>query len=74
MIGRFVEVLQRLHALVPRARRRVAVIQNRLQQILAFRIVSAEREIAVSHVIYLVRSNRTRLQQRTLSQTYLQDV
>lgn len=43
VIGSLVEVLQRFHALVPRARRRVAVIQNGLQQILAFRVVFAGR-------------------------------
>lgn len=42
MIGGLVEVLQRFHALVPRASRRVAVVQNGFQQILAFRIVSGQ--------------------------------
>lgn len=43
VIGGLVEVLQCFHALVPRARRRVAVVQDGFQQILAFRIVFARR-------------------------------
>lgn len=39
----FVEVLQRLHALVPRAVRRVAVIQHRFQNDFAIRVVPETR-------------------------------
>lgn len=45
MIGGLVKVLQRFHALVPRARRRVTVVQNGFQQILAFRIVSEQTKM-----------------------------
>lgn len=56
VIGSLVEVLQRFHALVPRARRQVAVIQNGLQQILAFRIASAQTTKNVSRAVCLVLS------------------
>lgn len=41
-MGGPVEVLQRFHTLVSRARRRVAVVQDGLHQVLAFWIVSAQ--------------------------------
>jgi len=44
VIGGLVEMLQRFHALVSRARRRIAMVQNRLQQVFAFWIVSAQRK------------------------------
>lgn len=44
-----VEILQRLHALVPRAARRIAVIQDRLQEDLALGVVSVTRSDEIRH-------------------------
>jgi len=54
VISVLIEVLQRVHAHVPRARRRIAVAQNRLQQVLAFRIVSAQREREREREMFLI--------------------
>lgn len=70
IVGMGVEVLQRFHALVPRARRRIAVIQDRLQQPLAVRIVPAfEKNHSLSSEPS-VRNSRA----MTDSSTYMQDV
>lgn len=44
IVGGFVEILQRFHALVLRATRRVAMVQHRLEKHLALWIVSGTRE------------------------------